>query len=149
MLLKQSGQGNVVTQFCQTNLNLTLRRRIKDDLSEMPGFLSGSLPFESVVKRACLALWLGNVSPEHVCRFCLEECPRNCIKSLFRKEIFVNTRNWCVWHVFHRQRSFLINEWYIIVKGVKFLSRLLNVSCSDVIRVPLFFSLPTKPPPAL
>ena len=59
MLLKQAGQGNVVTQFCQTNLHLTLRRRIKDDLSEMPGFLSGGLPFESVVKRACLALGLG------------------------------------------------------------------------------------------
>ena len=29
-----------------------------------------------------------------------------------------------------------------MVKGVKFLSRLLNASCSDVITVPLFFSLP-------
>ena len=28
-----------------------------------------------------------------------------------------------------------------MVKGVKFLSRLLNVSCSDVVTVPLFFSL--------
>jgi len=34
-----------------------------------------------------------------------------------------------------------------MVKGVKFLSRLLNASCSDVITVPLFFSLPPKPPP--
>ena len=33
-------------------------------------------------------------------------------------------------------------------KGVKFLSRLLNASCIDVITVPLFFSLPLKPPPA-
>ena len=32
-------------------------------------------------------------------------------------------------------------------KFVKFLSRLLNASCSDVITVPLFFSLPPKPPP--
>ena len=61
MLLKHSGQGNVVTQFCQTNLHLTLRRRIKDNLSEMPGFLSGGLPFESVVKRACLVLGLGKM----------------------------------------------------------------------------------------
>ena len=33
-------------------------------------------------------------------------------------------------------------------KGVKFLSRLLNASCIDVITVPLCFSLPLKPPPA-
>ena len=33
-----------------------------------------------------------------------------------------------------------LNYW--MVKGVKFLSRLLNASCSDVITVPLFFSLP-------
>ena len=42
MLLKQPGQGNVVTQFLP-NESLTLRRRKKDDLSEMPGFLSGGL----------------------------------------------------------------------------------------------------------
>ena len=35
-----------------------------------------------------------------------------------------------------------------MVKGVKFLSRLLNASCGDVITVPLFFSLPPKPPPS-
>ena len=37
-----------------------------------------------------------------------------------------------------------------MVKGVKFLSRLLNASCSDVITVPRFFSLPPKqtPPPS-
>ena len=29
----------------------------------------------------------------HVCRFYFEEWPRNVIKSLFRKEILVNTRN--------------------------------------------------------
>ena len=147
MLLKHSGQGNVVTQFCQTNLHLTLRRRIKDDLSEMPGFLSGGLPFESVVKWACLVLGLGKCFT----RTCLPILIGGMSQKLFKitipkGDIFVNTRNWCVWHVFHRQRSFLINEWYIIVKGVKFLSRLLNVSCSDVITVPLFFSLPTKPP---
>ena len=34
-----------------------------------------------------------------------------------------------------------------MVKGVKFLSRLLKASCSDVITFPLFFSLPPKPPP--
>ena len=39
MPLKQLGQGNVVTQFFQTNWNLTLRRLKKDDLSEMLGFL--------------------------------------------------------------------------------------------------------------
>ena len=33
-----------------------------------------------------------------------------------------------------------------MVKGVKFLSLLLNASCSDVITVPLFFSLAPKPP---
>ena len=38
---------------------LKLRRRKKDDLSEMPGFLSGGFPFKSVVRRACLALRLG------------------------------------------------------------------------------------------
>ena len=33
-----------------------------------------------------------------------------------------------------------------MVKGVKFLSLLLSASCSDVITVPLFFSLAPKPP---
>ena len=42
MLLKQPGQGNFVTQFLP-NESSTLRRRKKDDLSEMPGFLSGGL----------------------------------------------------------------------------------------------------------
>ena len=37
-----------------------------------------------------------------------------------------------------------LNYW--MVKGVKFLSRLLNVSCCDVITVPLFFSLLTNRP---
>ena len=34
---------NVVTQFLPNELNFNLRRRKKDDLSEMPGFLSGGL----------------------------------------------------------------------------------------------------------
>ena len=42
MLLKQPGQVNVVTQFLP-NESLTLHRHKKDDLSEMPGFLSGGL----------------------------------------------------------------------------------------------------------
>ena len=39
---EQPGQGNVVTQFLP-NESLKLRRSKKDDLSEMPGFLSGGL----------------------------------------------------------------------------------------------------------
>ena len=42
MLLKQPGQGNVVTQFLP-NESLTLHRYKKDGLLEMPGFLSGGL----------------------------------------------------------------------------------------------------------
>ena len=42
MLLKQPDQGNVVTQFLP-NESLTLRRRKKEDPSEMHGFLSGGL----------------------------------------------------------------------------------------------------------
>ena len=42
MLLKQPGQGNVVTQFLP-NESLTLTRRKTEDLSEVPGFLSGGL----------------------------------------------------------------------------------------------------------
>ena len=40
----------------------------------------------------------------------------------------------------------LLNEW--MVKGVKFLSRLLNASFSDIVTVPLFFSLQTQTAPA-
>ena len=32
-------------------------------------------------------------------------------------------------------------------KKLEILSRLLNAGCSDVVTVPLFFSLPPKPPP--
>ena len=41
MPLKQPGQGNVVTQFLPNELkfNATKAGRIKDDLSEMPGFI--------------------------------------------------------------------------------------------------------------
>ena len=53
MLLKQPGHSAKRTEI------LKLRRRKKDDLSEMPGFLSGGFPFKSVVKRACLVLRLG------------------------------------------------------------------------------------------
>ena len=43
MLLKQPGQGNVVTQFLPNELKFTAMPTQKDDLSEMPGFLSCGL----------------------------------------------------------------------------------------------------------
>ena len=43
MLLKQPGQGNVVTQFLPNKLTFNAMPTQKDDLSEMPGFLSCGL----------------------------------------------------------------------------------------------------------
>ena len=43
MLLKQPGQGNVVTQFLPNELKFNATPTQKNDLSEMPGFLSGGL----------------------------------------------------------------------------------------------------------
>ena len=39
MLLKQPGQGNVVTQFLPNELKFNAMPTQKDDLSEKPGFL--------------------------------------------------------------------------------------------------------------
>ena len=43
--MKQPGRGNVVTQFLPNELKLNATRADakKDDLSEMPGFLTGGL----------------------------------------------------------------------------------------------------------
>ena len=43
MLLKQSGEVNVATPFLPNQLKFNATPRKKDDLSEMPGFLSASL----------------------------------------------------------------------------------------------------------
>ena len=40
MLLKQPDQGNVVTQFTPNELTFNATPKQKNDLSEMPGFLS-------------------------------------------------------------------------------------------------------------
>ena len=67
MLLKQPGQGNVVTQFGQTNWNLTLRLRKNDDLSERPGFLSGGLTVLICGERSGSSTWIREMF--HLCMF--------------------------------------------------------------------------------
>ena len=111
MLLKQPGQGNVVTQFLPNELKFNAMPTQKDDLSEMPGFLSCGLTVLICGEVSMLSAWIRKMFDLWVFsdNFDLEGYPRNCLKSLFRKDIFENTWNWC--YVFHRQQSFLINEW--------------------------------------
>ena len=131
-------------EFCNTVI-LPKKVKFKATLMQKKTTFQKWLAFYQEVCR--LNLWSSehayhfdweNVSPVHVCQFYLEEWPKNCIKSLFWKEIFVNTRNRCLMcPVCFSSPAEFLNWW--IVNGVKFLSRLLNTSCSDVITVPLFF----------
>ena len=105
MLLKQPGQGNVVTPFLSNLLKFNATPTQKDDLSEMPGFL-----WRSLTILICGEVSMLNASIRkmfHLYMFVLES-----VKSLFQKEIFVNMQNSAkfVWHVFHCQES-LLNEW--------------------------------------
>ena len=77
----------------------------------MPGFLSCSLTVLICGEVSMLSAWIRKMFDLWVFsdNFDLEGYPRNCLKSLFRKDIFENTWNRC--YVFHRQQSFLINEW--------------------------------------
>ena len=71
MLLKQPGQGNVVTQFLPNKFKFNAtptQKRQKDDLSEMPGFLSGGLTvLICQVKRSMLRASMRKMF--HLCMF--------------------------------------------------------------------------------
>ena len=96
MLLKQPSQGNVVTQFLPNELKFNATPTQKRRPVRNAWLLSGGLTVLVCGEASMLSdLIRKNVSLVPVCRFYLEEWPKNIIKSLFRKEIFVNTRNRC------------------------------------------------------
>ena len=101
MLLKKPGQGNVVTPFLSNQLKFNAMPMQKDNLSEMPSFLSRSLTILICRKVSMLSASIRKMF--HLDMFVLETV---------QKEIFVNMRNSAkfVWHVFHCQESFL-SEW--------------------------------------
>ena len=137
MILKQPGQGNVVAQFLPNKLILILQRHKKED----PWLFIWRLNYLNLCwsKNACHFDY-ENVSTKRVSWYYLEECTRNRVKSLFWKEMFVNTWNRCyVSGMFFIASG--VSQLMNGIRGLKFLSCPLNTSCSDVRTAPLFFSL--------
>ena len=100
--------------FYQTNWNLTLRRRKKDDLSEMPGFLSEGLTVlicgeASMLSASIRKMFLLYMFADFTWRNSPETVWNHCFERRYLKTREIDSK--CVSHCFHRQRSFLISQW--------------------------------------
>ena len=101
-------------RFYQTNWNLTLRRRKKDDLSEMPGFLSGGLTVlicgeASMLSASIRKMFLLCMFADFTWRNSPETVWNHCFEKRYLQTREIDSK--CVSHCFHRQRSFLIRQW--------------------------------------
>ena len=90
MLLKQPDQGNVVTQFTPHELTFNATPTQKNDLSEMPGFLSEGLTVLICGEASMLSASIRKM-------FDLGGMAQKLYKFTVSKlkEVFVNTRNRC------------------------------------------------------